>query len=98
MAAAPHRGSMVVARHSTTSSGASPSAEDVEHEVGDVGVDLARDLDHSACRAPADDDVADAGEAGQLGADDLGVLLRGISAEEQHGCVSRRCRRRRVRW
>ena len=37
-------GSMVVARHSTTSSGAQAvSAEHIEHEVGDVGVDLADD-------------------------------------------------------
>ena len=76
---------MVLVRHSTTSSAGRPDvAQQLEHVVGDVDVELGGELHHAAGRAPADDDVPHAGDHGELLADRVGELGWCVGAELEH--------------
>ena len=87
-------GSMLDVRQRTKSSASrSRSAQQLEHVIGDVDVELTGDLGEVPRGATADDDMPHAGHGSELLLDRLGSLRRYVGAELEHGFgVSRRPR------
>ena len=69
-------------------------AQQLQHVIGDVDIELTRELGEVPRGATADDDMPHAGHCSELLLDRLGCLRRYVGAELEHGFgVSRRPRR-----